>query len=108
MDGKQGLLVDASDELEVERLVRLARIEMPNAPIAVLGSGFEFRAEAKLATLLSNVGASLIVPIDFPQAPDLVSPMAADTISLRDLMTWRYAPTNPKRSDAQPAAAAIG
>jgi imidazolonepropionase-like amidohydrolase len=97
VDGKQGLLVDASDELEVERLVRLARFEMPNAPIAVLGSGFEFRAEAKLATLLSNVGASLIVPIDFPQAPDLVSPMAADTISLRDLMTWRYAPTNPKR-----------
>jgi N-acetylglucosamine-6-phosphate deacetylase len=97
VDGRAGLLLDASDELEVERLVRLARAEMPKAPLAVLGNGNEFRAEAKLASLLADANASLIVPIDFPQAPDLVSPMAADTISLRDLMTWRYAPTNPKR-----------
>ena len=97
VDGSHGLLLDASDELDVERLVRLARAEMPNTPIAVLGGGNEFRAEGKLAALLAEAKASLIVPIDFPQAPDLVSPMAADTISLRDLMTWRYAPTNPKR-----------
>ncbi|MEY3142575.1 MAG: hypothetical protein RLY21_1068 [Planctomycetota bacterium] len=97
VDGTQGLVLDAGDELEVERLVRLARAEMPKAPIAVLGSGNEFRAEAKLAALLGGAKASLILPIDFPQAPDLVSPMAADSISLRDLMTWRYAPTNPKR-----------
>jgi N-acetylglucosamine-6-phosphate deacetylase len=97
VDGRHGLVLDASDELEVERLVRLARVEMPKAPIAVLGSGSEFRAEAKVAALLADAKASLIVPIEFPQAPDLVSPMAADTISLRDLMTWRYAPTNPKR-----------
>ena len=97
VDGSHGLVLDAGDELDVERLVRLARAEMPKAPLAVLGGGNEFRAEAKLAALLADAKASLIVPIDFPQAPDLVSPMAADTISLRDLMTWRYAPTNPKR-----------
>ena len=95
--GTHGLMLDASDELEVERLVRLARAEMPKAPLTVLGNGNEFRAEARLAALLADAKASLIVPIEFPQAPDLVSPMAADTISLRDLMTWRYAPTNPKR-----------
>ena len=97
VDGSQGLLLDAGNELDFERLVRLARADLPAAPIAVLGSGFEFRSEARLAALLAEAKASLILPIDFPQAPDLVSPMAADTISLRDLMTWRYAPTNPKR-----------
>ncbi|MFN9125867.1 MAG: amidohydrolase family protein [bacterium] len=97
VDGSQGLLLDAGNELDFERLVRLSRAELPAAPIAVLGSGFEFRSEARLAALLAEAKASLILPIDFPQAPDLVSPMAADTISLRDLMTWRYAPTNPKR-----------
>ena len=97
VDGSQGLLLDAGNELDFERLLRLSRAELPAATITVLGSGFEFRSEARLAALLAEAKASIILPIDFPQAPDLVSPMAADTISLRDLMTWRYAPTNPKR-----------
>ena len=97
VDGRQGMVLDTSDELEVARLLRLAHAEMPKAPVTVLGSGLEFRAQAELTGLLKDSNAALILPMEFPQAPDLVSPTAADTISLRDLMTWRYAPTNPKR-----------
>ena len=95
--GRHSLLVDAGDELEAARFIRLAREEMPSAPLVVLGSGLEFRAQDELLALLSETSAPILVPIDFPQAPDLVSPTASESISLRDLMTWRYAPTNPKR-----------
>ena len=105
--GTHGLLLDAGDELEVARLLRLAREEMPAARASVLGSGLEFRAQEEIVGLLRSAGAGLIVPIDFPQAPDLVSPTAADTMSLRDLMTWRYAPTNPKRFVAAGAEVAL-
>ncbi|MFM1822576.1 MAG: hypothetical protein RI967_842 [Planctomycetota bacterium] len=97
VSGRQSLLVDAGDELEAARFIRLARDEMPSAPLVVLGSGLEFRAQDELLALLAESGAPILVPIDFPQVPDLVSPTASESISLRDLMTWRYAPTNPKR-----------
>ncbi|MFM7053038.1 MAG: amidohydrolase family protein [Planctomycetota bacterium] len=105
--GAHGVLLDASDELETVRLIRLARTEMPKAAVSVLGNGFEFRAQAEILELLGSSSGTVIVPIDFPQAPDLVSPTAADTISLRDLMTWRHAPTNPKRLVAAGATIAL-
>jgi imidazolonepropionase-like amidohydrolase len=95
--GEHGLLVDASDDLEAARLVRLAKDQLPACSLSVLGSGNEFRSQAELVDLFAKSNASLIMPIDFPQPPDLVSPTATDSVSLRELMTWRYAPTNPKR-----------
>ncbi|MFM1804406.1 MAG: hypothetical protein RL136_1285 [Planctomycetota bacterium] len=94
--GDHSIVLDASDELDAARLVRLVREELPGTAIELLGGGNEFRMQSELASLLGD-GTALILPIEFPQAPDLVSPTASDTISLRDLMTWRYAPTNPKR-----------
>ena len=107
VSGAHGVLLDSSDELEVARLVRLAKAEMPKAPVSVLGSGNEFRAQAELLGLLGSAPAAILVPIDFPQAPDLVSPTASDSISLRDLATWRHAPTNPKRLVAGGATVAL-
>ncbi|MEY4116917.1 MAG: hypothetical protein RLZZ116_245 [Planctomycetota bacterium] len=101
------LVVDAVDELDAARLIGLVRDELPTCSVSVLGGGNEFRSQAELMQLLSSRRAALILPIDFPQAPDLVSPTAADTISLRDLMTWRYAPTNPKRFVAAGATVAL-
>ncbi len=97
VSGAHGIIVDASDELEVARLIRLVQAQVPKAAITVLASGNEFRAQSELTALAESAQASFIVPMEFPQAPDLISPMAADGISLRDLQTWRYAPTNPKR-----------
>ena len=95
--GEHGLLVDASDDLEAARLVRLAQEQLPSCALGVLGSGNEFRSQDELAALFAKTNAALIMPIDFPQPPDLVSPTATDSVSLRELMGWRYAPTNPKR-----------
>ncbi|MEY3021795.1 MAG: hypothetical protein RIS86_993 [Planctomycetota bacterium] len=97
VSGAHALLVDAGDELEAARFIRLALDEMPSAPLVVLGSGLEFRAQDEVLSLLASAAAPILVPIDFPQVPDLVSPTASESISLRDLMTWRHAPTNPKR-----------
>jgi N-acetylglucosamine-6-phosphate deacetylase len=95
--GTDGLLLDAADELDAARLLRLASEQLPSARVEVLGGGNEFRNEAELRALVAERKAALILPVEFPQAPDLVSPTASESISLRDLMTWRYAPTNPKR-----------
>jgi N-acetylglucosamine-6-phosphate deacetylase len=105
--GEHGLLVDASDDLEAARLVRLAKDQLPACSLSVLGSGNEFRSQAELVDLFAKSNASLIMPIDFPQPPDLVSPTATDSVSLRELMTWRYAPTNPKRFIAAGTAVAL-
>ena len=95
--GTHGMLLDASDELDATRLLGLMHDVMPATAVSVLGGGNEFRTQAELTALLTRAKASLILPIDFPQPPDLVSPTAADSVSLRDLLTWRHAPTNPKR-----------
>ncbi len=105
--GEHELIVDAADELDAARLLRLAREELPGKQLTLLGGGNEFRNEAEIRTLLAASKASLVLPLEFPQAPDLVSPTAAESISLRDLMTWRYAPTNPKRFIAAGANVAL-
>ena len=97
VEHRQSLVVDAGDELDVARLVRLAKTELPAVSLSVLGNGNEFRSQAELVKLLAAQKVALLMPLEFPQAPDLVSPTAADSVSLRDLMSWRYAPTNPKR-----------
>ena len=46
--------------------------------------------------LISATGASLIVPLDFPEAPEVTDPIAAEDVSLEDLMHWELAPYNPR------------
>ncbi|MCG8412944.1 MAG: amidohydrolase family protein, partial [Pseudomonadales bacterium] len=48
------------------------------------------------ADLIAETGASLIVPLDFPEAPEVTDPIAAEDISLEDLMHWELAPYNPR------------
>ncbi|MGA1045036.1 MAG: amidohydrolase family protein, partial [Phycisphaerales bacterium] len=66
-------------------------------------SGLEFRRAAEIAGL----GHSLIVPLDFPEAPSADSPWQAGSVSLRDLLTWEQAPTNAKRLLAAGATVAL-
>ncbi len=85
------LLFDATDELQAIRAARIAR-EF-DRPAIILGSGLEFRR-------LGAVSAGrlpLIVPLNFPEAPKINSVADAEAVSLRELMTWEQAPTNPRR-----------
>ncbi len=40
-------------------------------------------------------GASLIVPLNFPAAPDVEDPWDADIVTLAELKSWEMAPSNP-------------
>ncbi len=45
---------------------------------------------------IKATGASLVVPLNFPEAFDVSNPYEASLISLEDMKHWNQAPTNPK------------
>ncbi|MEP5988125.1 amidohydrolase family protein [Rhodopirellula bahusiensis] len=57
----------------------------------IRGSGREYR-EAEAIAGLDRV---LLLPLDFPEAPDVSTPESAREVDLVSLMDWKYAPTNP-------------
>ncbi|MDG1491305.1 MAG: amidohydrolase family protein, partial [Planctomycetota bacterium] len=89
--GGAPFLFNASSELQLLRAARLAA-EF-NRSVMVLGSGTEFR---RLDAVLA-AGLPLVLPVNFPEAPDVSTSMAADAHSLRDLATWEEAPSNARR-----------
>lgn len=88
------LLFETSDELEVLRAAKVAR-EFGAEPFAV-GSGTEFRR----LEALRAAGPRLVVPLAFPEKPDVTTIGAAEAAELRAMMTWEQAPSNPRRLDA--------
>ncbi len=89
--GKERVLFDASTELDALRAGGLAQEFKLNA--SILGGGGEFRNLNEIAAMKLPI----IVPLDFPQPPDLSSPRLSESISLRDLESWAVAPSNPAR-----------
>ncbi|MBC2839220.1 amidohydrolase family protein [Robiginitalea sp. SC105] len=45
---------------------------------------------------IKAAGASLVVPLNFPDAFDVSNPYEAKIVSLEDMKHWNQAPTNPK------------
>jgi N-acetylglucosamine-6-phosphate deacetylase len=89
--GTQALLFDAPSEQEVLRAARIAAEFGLEA--AVLGGGTEFR---RLDDVVA-AGVPLIVPLSFPARPEVSSLAEERSVSLRDMLTWEQAPTNPRR-----------
>ncbi|MBL0927621.1 MAG: amidohydrolase family protein [Phycisphaerales bacterium] len=88
------LLFDVETELDVLRVAKIAA-EF-SRPAMVVGCGTEFRRiEAVKAT-----GLPIAVPLRFPKKPRLETEASREAVSLRELMTWEQAPTNPRRLDA--------
>lgn len=85
------VVIDTSDELYFLRANQLAAEFGLNAIIR--GSGQEYRRlDAIRAT-----GFPVILPVDFPKAPNVATPEAALVASLEDLLDWDHAPENPAR-----------
>ncbi|MFT5733604.1 MAG: imidazolonepropionase-like amidohydrolase [Planctomycetota bacterium] len=59
----------------------------------VKGTGTEFRRLGAVASL----GLPMVIPVSYPDAPDVSTPEKAAGQSLRDLMAWEEAPTNARR-----------
>ncbi|NNF12585.1 MAG: amidohydrolase family protein [Gemmatimonadetes bacterium] len=55
------------------------------------GSGQEYR----IIDVLRGQSDPLIVPLDFPDAPDVTDPEAALNVTLQELRHWYLAPTSP-------------
>lgn len=85
------LAFDVVDELELLRTARVAAEAGRQA--FVFGSGMEFRRIEAVAAARVPV----VVPVHFPEAPDVSTLGKAQRVSLRQLQTWEQAPTNLKR-----------
>lgn len=87
----QRVLFDASADLDAQHAGVIAREFKLNA--SILGSGGEFRSLNEIAKL----HLPMIVPLDFPTAPDLSSARFSESVSLRELESWAVAPSNAAR-----------
>lgn len=91
LDGRQTVLFQADDELA---LLRAAKILDEFALKGVfLGSGLEFRRLREVVA----AGRPIIVPLTFPDRPDVTSLASADNVGLSTMLTWEQAPANPAR-----------
>ncbi len=90
-DSQRLIIVDAANELYFLRADRFAREFGLN--IAVRGSGDEYR---RLEAIRAS-GRAVIVPLNFPKAPNVATAEAALNVSLERLMDWDIAPENPAR-----------
>lgn len=87
---QQGVLFDTSDERSLLRANRL--LEEFNVKNAVLlGSGYEYsRLEQVKAT-----GKPILLPLNFPAAPNVTTAEQRLDVNLADLRHWERAPANP-------------
>jgi len=92
--GEQMAIIDASNEQFFLRADRFAREFGLNAVIH--GSGREYR---QLHEVVAS-GRSIILPVNFPQPPNVATVEDTLDASLADLMHWDIAPENPARLDA--------
>ena len=95
--GTQPVMFETTSEEEYLRAYKLAQ-DYKLVPW-FRGSGQEY----KLIDVLKGRAQPLVVPLTFPDAPNVSSPEAAANVTLADLRHWYLAPTNP----AQLAAAGV-
>ena len=89
--GEVSIAFHTTDELEALRAASIAA--EAKVPAVILGSGTEFRRIAEI----SATGLPVIAPVKYPETPSVKDPYAADRVSLRDLQTWKHAPSNARR-----------
>jgi imidazolonepropionase-like amidohydrolase len=89
--GDHPLVFEVEDEDEFLRAVRFAD-EFPLA-LWVRGSGHEYRITDRVRA----AGVPVIVPLAFPEAPDVATEEDALDVELQTLRHWHLAPENPAR-----------
>jgi imidazolonepropionase-like amidohydrolase len=89
--GGQRIFFQLEDELDVQRAQRLVREFELDA--AFIGSGFEYR----VLDAARGAAVPFVLPLAFPDAPQVEDPDTALNLSLADLQHWEQAPANPAR-----------
>ncbi len=85
------VVMQVSDELDILRASKIA--QEFGLDMWVLGSGHEYRR----LDAVKETHLRLIVPVNFPKAPDVSSLERELRLSLRELRHWDYAPENAGR-----------
>jgi imidazolonepropionase-like amidohydrolase len=88
------IVIDAANELYFLRADRFAREFGLN--ILVRGSGNEYRR----LDAIKNTGRGVLVPVNFPNPPNVSTAETAVSVSLEELLHWDLAPENPARLEA--------
>lgn len=87
---QQGVLFETSDERSLLRASRLlAEFNIKNA--LLLGSGYEY---SRLAQVKAT-GKPVLLPLNFPAAPNVNTAEQRLDVNLADLRHWERAPANP-------------
>jgi len=87
----QGILFDCNDVLNLFRAKKIG--DEFNLSMILKGSGYEFqRIDA-----IKDLHDTLIIPVNFPEAPDVSTPESETEVSFADLKKWDEAPANPAR-----------
>ncbi len=84
----QFVVFNAQDELDYQRIHRIA--DEFSIDYAILGNGYEYRR----AEILKGSGATLILPLSFPEAPYVQRYQQSLDLSLEQLQHWEFAPSN--------------
>ncbi len=90
--GELPLLFETRREEEFLRVLAIAR-EFPALDVWVRGSGEEYR----ILDVLEGSGVRLVVPLAFPDRPEVGTPEQALDLTLAQLRHWHLAPDNPAR-----------
>ena len=86
---QQPALFVADEMLESMRAVAIAREAGVTAQ--VVGGGDEYKRVASIAAL----GVPMVIPVNFPDAPDVADDEKAIEVSTEELRQWQDAPRNP-------------
>jgi imidazolonepropionase-like amidohydrolase len=93
--GVEPVVMEAGDELDLLRAQRIA--EEFNLRAVLRGRGTEYRMAAALAAAKTPV----IVPLNFPTAPEVETPEKAVDVPLSTLQHWEIAPSNAAKLTAK-------
>ncbi|MEX1140074.1 MAG: amidohydrolase family protein [Bacteroidota bacterium] len=91
VQGRQPVFMDANDDLSFLRAVRIGKEFSLN--LIVRGSGEEYRR----LDAVRNSKTPVVVPLNFPETPEVETPEGALNVTLDDLQHWDAAPENAGR-----------
>jgi imidazolonepropionase-like amidohydrolase len=89
IEGRQPVLFVADEMLQVLRAAQIAK--EAGVPARIVGAGDEYKRVA----LIAATGAEMVVPVNFPEAPDVATADKAIEVSTEELRAWQEAPGNP-------------
>ena len=88
INAEQPLFYHADDELDYQRVLNIQ--DEFDLDVVLVGNGYEYR----MRELLATSGVGIIIPLDFPDAPQVDTPDRALGVSLEQLQHWEFAPSN--------------